>query len=283
MPRLKIEHETRYTYNNPVSFTEHRMLIRPRDSHALRLIDASLNVSPGGDTRWQYDALGNCVCLFRPNGQATALTITSHVTVERYPALLQDLIEDPASVFPVVYSPTDHVLLSPMLAPVTFDPGGVIAAWIRALRQDPGEPALNVIQRMSAEIHFNFDYRARFEEGVQHPVTTIETRSGTCRDFAWLMVESLRRMGVAARFVTGYLNTPNAEIRGAGATHAWVQAFLPGQGWLEFDPTNGLAESLDLIAVAVARTPLEALPISGGLIGDPGGSNLEVSVDVSVI
>ena len=91
----------------------------------------------------------------------------------------------------------------------------------------------------------------------------------------------MRRLGYAARFVTGYLYAPETGgLRGASATHAWVQAFLPDLGWLEFDPTNGLAESADLIPVAVARTPQEAAPVTGLLVGDPAGSTLTVSVEV---
>ena len=105
--------------------------------------------------------------------------------------------------------------------------------------------------------------------------------SGTCRDFAWLMVEALRRLGYAARFVTGYLYSPaHAQMRGAGATHAWCEVFLPQMGWTEFDPTNGIAESADLIPVAVARTPADAAPISGAIYGDPGQTSLSVHVDV---
>src|SRR5690606_28362157 len=119
----------------------------------------------------------------------------------------------------------------------------------------------------------------RYEEGVQRPDFTVLQGSGTCRDFAWLMVEALRRLGYAARFVTGYLYSPDlasGRVRGAGATHVWCEVFLPDFGWTEFDPTNALAESADLIPVAVSRTPSEAAPITGAIIGDPGFSNLEV-------
>lgn len=281
MTRLFIQHVTQYHYDNPVSLTPHRLLIRPRDSHALRLLDASLRVSPPGPTVWRYDALGNCVCVFEPQGQTNGLTITSTVTVERFPAPLSERIDDPASAFPVFYSPNDYQLLEPMLMPVTEDMNRLLADWIRDFAR-AGEPALDMIRRMTGEINGRFDYRARYEPGVQTPVQTLQSRSGTCRDFAWLMVEALRRLGFAARFVTGYLYSPNAQIRGAGATHAWCEAFLPSLGWLEFDPTNGLAESADLIPVAVARTPGEALPISGGLIGNPGNSTMNVSVNVSL-
>jgi transglutaminase-like putative cysteine protease len=128
---------------------------------------------------------------------------------------------------------------------------------------------MDFLLRLNGTIHEAFDYREREAEGVQSPAETLRLSSGSCRDYAWLMVEALRHLGYAARFVTGYLYSPGAAVRGAGATHAWAQVFLPDLGWLEFDPTNGVAESQDLIPVAVARIPEEAAPVSGTLRGRP--------------
>ena len=131
---------------------------------------------------------------------------------------------------------------------------------------------------LNSTISTEFTYCERYSEGVQSPAETLAFRSGACRDFAWLMVEALRELGFAAQFVTGYLYSPNANVRGAGATHAWCQVFLPSLGWLEFDPTNGLIESPDLIQVAATRSPVEAAPVAGSLIGAPGNSQLTVSL-----
>ena len=283
MQRLTIYHETRYTYDQPVSFTPHQLLLRPRDSHALRLIKATLNLSPPGDVRWSYDALGNCVCEFTPLGQANTLDIVSCMTVDRYPAHLEQPAYDPHSAFPIVYGPVDRVSLAPFVMPVAEDEAGVIVTWLRRYIGPVDEPVLSFVQRLNQAIHREFVYGARYDEGVQHPADTLQAGSGTCRDFAWLMVEGLRRMGVAARFITGYLYSANAEIRGTGATHAWCEVFLPGLGWTEFDPTNGLMESADLIPIAIARTPSEASPVSGGLIGNPGASHMEVTVRVHLV
>jgi transglutaminase-like putative cysteine protease len=280
MQRLTIHHETHYSYDNPVAFTEHRLLLRPRDGHSLNLIDASLVVSPPGDVRWIYDALGNCVCLFTPQGEARTLTITSTMTVDRYPAYVEVDVDNPHSALPMVYSPEDRPVLSAYIQPVTEDHPGIILNWLRQFMKDPAEPALDVIKRINTAIHTEFNYGARWQEGVQHPADTIQWKSGTCRDFAWLMIETLRRMGFAARFITGYLYSRSAELRGAGATHAWCEVFLPHLGWVELDPTNGLVESPFLIPIAVARTPAEASPISGGLIGAPGYSHMDVIVRV---
>lgn len=284
MGRLRILHETRYYYERPVGFGPQRLMIRPRDSHALRIVEASLRLFPPGDTRWSYDANGNCICTFQPNGQADAMRVASELIIDRYPApLVPQRIENPDTLTPIVYSREDRATLEPFIAPVTDDPDTVLLRWLRGLSSPKDEPALAFLLRVNDLIHRQFEYRSREEEGVQTPVETLEKRSGACRDLAWLMVEGLRRLGYAALFATGYIHSPNAQIRGAGATHAWCEVFLPDLGWLEFDPTNGLAESPDLIRVAATRTPAQALPVSGAILGDPGKSRLHVSVDVRLI
>lgn len=284
MGRLRILHETRYYYERPIGFGPQRLMIRPRDSHALRIVEASLRLFPPGDTRWSYDANGNCICTFQPNGKADAMRVASELIIDRYPApLVPQRIENPDTLTPIVYSREDRATLEPFIAPVTDDPEAVLLRWLRGLASHRDEPALAFLLRINDLIHKQFEYQSRDEEGVQTPVETLRKRSGACRDLAWLMVEGLRRLGYAALFATGYIHSPNAAIRGAGATHAWCEVFLPDLGWLEFDPTNGLAESPDLIRVAATRTPAQALPVSGAIIGDPGKSRLHVSVDVRLI
>ena len=282
MARLTIRHETLYTYERPVGFAQHRLLLRPRDSHAIRIVEAVLTVSPPGATRWIYDALGNSVCCFSPRGESRSLSIASDLVIERYPAPLVGLrVEDPQTVTPIVYAPADRTVLAPFNEPVTEDPDGALLKWLRGQVGSPHEPALEFLLRLNRTIHDEFEYQGRDIGAAQEPCHTVKLRSGTCRDFAWLMVETLRRLGYAARFVTGYLYSPaHSGLRGAGATHAWCEVFLPDLGWTELDPTNGLAESPDLIPVAVARTPAEATPISGSIYGDGGHAHLAVHVDV---
>ena len=282
MTLLFIRHETRYAYERPVSFGQHRLMVRPRDSHATRVVRATLTFSPAGETRWIYDAMGNCVCLFRPRGEASRLDIVSELTIERFPAPLSPVdIDNPHTAMPIVYERCDRAVLAPFIEPATDDPDGILLKWIRSLADRPDEPALDFLLRFNSAIHDRFGYVPRWEEGTQSPAFTVAHGAGACRDLAWLMVESLRRLGYAARFVSGYIYSPGrADTRGAGATHAWCSVFLPGLGWTEFDPTNGLAESSDLIAVALSRTPEEASPISGSILGDPGASDLSIHVDV---
>jgi len=285
MARLGILHETRYDYARPVGFGAHRLLIRPRDSHAIRIVEASLQTSLPGATRWTYDAVGNCVCWFTPKGEADSLTITSRLVIDRFPAPLTSLsIDDPHTVSPIVYEREDRAVLNPFITPATEDGDRVLLRWLRSQMERPDEPAVDFLLRMNRTIHDEFEYLARHEAGTQSPAETIALGSGTCRDFAWLMVEALRRLGYAAVFATGYIYAgPTAAVRGSGATHAWCEVFLPDLGWTEFDPTNGLAESPDLIRVAATRTPGEAQPISGTIRGEPGEATLKVSVEVRLL
>lgn len=282
MTRLRIRHETLYAYARPVRFGPHRLLVRPRDSHAIRVVDAVLTVSPPGRTRWLYDAFGNSVCTFTPQGHSTALSIVSELVIERFPAQLSDpRIDDPHTATPIVYATADRAVLDPFVQPVTEDADGLLLRWLRAQAGPPGEPALAFLLRLNQTIHDAFAYESREHGGAQEPAVTVTRGAGACRDFAWLMVEAVRRLGYAARYVTGYLYSPgDGGVRGAGATHAWCEVFLPELGWTEFDPTNALAESGDLIPVAVARTPGEAAPIAGSIFGDGGETSLTVHVDV---
>ena len=282
MTRLTIRHETLYTYQRPVGFAPHRLLVRPRDSHAIRVVEAHLTLSPPGDTRWVYDALGNSVCYFTPSGESDRLAIVSDLVIDRFPAPLTALnVRDPQTATPIVYTAADRAVLAPFLEPVSEDPDEVLLKWLRDQVGRPDEAALDFLLRLNRTIHDSFSYRVRDFGAAQEPAHTVATEAGTCRAFAWLMVETLRRLGYAARFVTGYLYSPGeGDVRGAGATHAWCEVFLPDLGWTEFDPTNALAESPDLIPVAVTRTPLEAAPVSGAIFGDGGASTLSVHVDV---
>jgi transglutaminase-like putative cysteine protease len=282
MVRLSIRHETLYTYERPVRFGPHRLLVRPRDSHAIRVVNAALTVSPPGDTRWLYDALGNSVCTFTPRGEGRALSLVSELVIERFPTPLVRLqVADPQTVTPIVYNHADRAVMAPFIEPVSEDPDNTLLCWLREQVGDNHEPALEFLIRLNRTIHDRFQYSARDYGAAQEPAHTVRAGTGTCRDFAWLMVEALRRLGYAARFVTGYLYSPaHSGMRGAGATHAWCEVFLPDLGWTEFDPTNALVESADLIPVAVTRTPAEAAPVAGTIFGDGGFTELKVHVDV---
>jgi transglutaminase-like putative cysteine protease len=282
MSRLRIRHESLYTYPRPVQFGVWRLLMRPLDTHAIRIIDASLETPPAR-VAWTYDAYGNCVCHLQPTGPADHLKVVNNLLVERFPAPIYGVgVSAPPSTLPIAYGAFDRRVLAPFIEPDTVDDDALYGDWLHAMAPRRDEPALAFLTRLNAAIHDQFRYAIRNEAGTQGPSETLSRNSGTCRDFAWLMIETVRRFGFAARFATGYLFCPGATVRGAGATHAWCEVFLPGEGWVEFDPTNALVESACLIRVATTRTWQESDPMNGFIFGD-APCHLSVSVDVDLV
>ena len=136
---------------------------------------------------------------------------------------------------------------------------------------------------MNAAIRMSSPTTRGYEEGTQAPLETLERKSGTCRDFALLFIEAVRSLGFGARFITGYLYDPALDgaqgaMQGSGATHAWAEVYLPGAGWVEYDPTNGLIAGENLIRVAVTRDPSQAIPISGTFAGTMRFQGITVGV-----
>jgi len=186
----------------------------------------------------------------------------------------------------VQYTPDEWTDLAGYLRPHAEDPDGSVAAWTKSFVAGDQDRTTDVLRRILKTFRTDFGYRGRDEEGTQSPGETLRSRSGTCRDFAWLMIETLRRLGLASRFVSGYLYDAALDggavgMTASGATHAWVHVFLPGAGWLDYDPTNNLNGGFDLIPVAIARHPGQAIPLAGSWFGDPG-DYLGMSIDVAV-
>ncbi|MGA8898359.1 transglutaminase family protein, partial [Bradyrhizobium sp.] len=267
MPRLTIHHKTEYRYARPVAFGEHRIMLRPRDGHDLRVLSGDLRIEPEPmSLRWIHDAFGNSVAIATFDERFDRLAFTFTATVEHQPAEEFALTpDDPAYFYPFLYDEEELPDLLQFIAPQYGDPNGELSAWARKfLDAEAPTPTFNILSQMTLRIRETFAYRKRHEQGTQHPLDTLQTGSGTCRDYALLMIEALRRLGIAARFVSGYLFVPSEEEpghRGGGSTHAWVQVYLPSAGWIEFDPTNGIVGTRDLIRVAVARDPRQAIPL----------------------
>jgi transglutaminase-like putative cysteine protease len=164
------------------------------------------------------------------------------------------------------------------------DPNGEIDTWVRKFLV-PGRPTPTgqLLMTLTTAIKEGFTYARRSEHGTQDPVVTVRTGRGSCRDFALLMMEAVRSLGLAARFVSGYMYVPRLDTRtaGGGATHAWMQVYLPGAGWVDFDPTNSTIGNRNLIRVAVAWDPRLVLPLWGTFIGS-AASFLGMDVTVSV-
>jgi transglutaminase-like putative cysteine protease len=248
-------------------------MLRPRDGHDLRVLAGSLEIEPPPmSLRWIHDVFGNSVAIATFDERAETLSFSSTATVEHNPAdeyLLTP--DDTAYFYPFVYDNEEFPDLVQFITPQYSDPDGELSAWARNFLDAEGPtPTFNILSGMTHGIREMFRYRKRHEHGTQHPLDTLQTRSGTCRDYALFMIEALRQLGIAARFVSGYLSMPGERAHGyvgGGSTHAWVQVYLPSAGWIEFDPTNGIVGTRDLIRVAVARDPRQAIPLHGTYLG----------------
>jgi transglutaminase-like putative cysteine protease len=289
MPLLTIRHKTEYRYAHPVAFGEHRIMLRPRDGHDLRVVSGELKIEPQPmRLRWIHDVFGNSVAIATFDERAETLTFTSTATVEHNPAEEFALTpDDPAYFYPFLYDDEEFPDLVQFITPQYGDPQGELSAWARNFLDAEGPtPTFKILSGMTHGIREAFTYRKRHEQGTQHPLDTLQTRSGTCRDYALFMIEALRRLGIAARFVSGYLCIHRARAHryvGGGSTHAWVQVYLPSAGWIEFDPTNGIVGTRDLVRVAVARDPRQAVPLHGTYLGSADafvGMEVEVSINI---
>ena len=289
MQRMRICHRTEYRYHKPVNFGEHRLMFRPRDSHDLRLVSSKLTISPNAKIRWHHDVFGNSISVAEFKAPSDTLILESIVVVEQYtPENLEFPIDRDARTLPFTYSADEVGDLARTNERHYPDPEGLIYKFAAdCLAVGQGETEW-VLVSMTNKIHHNFEYVTRFEEGTQTPHQTLKSGRGTCRDFALLMIEAARLLGLAARFVTGYLYDPaeeaNQALRGTGATHAWAQVFLPGAGWIEYDPTNGIIGSANLIRVAVTRDPSQAIVVQGSFFGDSDAfKEMDISVTVEQI
>lgn len=271
MPTYRVRHVTTYRYRRPVGFGPHQVLFRPRDSFDQRLLSADLDVSPGPATvRWLLDVFGNCVAQVEIPGQARELRFESLIRLEHTPQAEPDLrLADSALRYPFTYGPDEAPDLAATMRP--HYPDLEVARWARRfVKVGAPTPTGALLMTLCYAIHESFVYGRRHEHGTQPPRLTLALRRGTCRDFALLMMEAVRSLGFAARFVTGYVYVPDrdtADIRGGGSTHAWTQVYLPGAGWVEFDPTNGIVGNRELIRVAVTRDPGQAVPLTGSYDG----------------
>jgi len=269
--RLVVRHITEYHYAEPVKFGRHRMMFRPRDSHSIRLVDTSLSIFPQPQSiRWAYDAFGNSVTYAEFGGKSgTLLSFRSEIRLVHFEVNPPtDLLLASAERYPFDYSPDELPDLHSIIAMQRPDTDGAVATWAQNIARDGDGLTLSILTDMMAALRRDVRYRRRTDPGTQDPATTLDLGSGTCRDFALLMIEGLRSLGFAARFVSGYIFSPSrVNHQGGGATHAWVQVYLPGCGWIEMDPTNGIFGNRDLIRVAVARDHRQALPLSGTFVG----------------
>jgi transglutaminase-like putative cysteine protease len=260
------------------------MMFRPRASHDLKLLKTGLSIAPNpARLRWLHDVFDNSIAVAEFEGSTSELRFESNVTLEHFETTLPNYpLEEYANNYPFSYSEQDVPNLCRALA--HHYPHENVSHWARQFLDPSGiTGTMNLLSSMTLGIRKQFQYTRRSQKGVQTPDETIQSGRGSCRDFAVLMMEATRSLGLAARFVSGYIFVPgnDTSVTGGGATHAWMQAYLPGAGWIDFDPTNSIVGNRNLIRVAVAWSPEHVLPLWGTFTG-PSNSFRGMDVTVSV-
>ena len=281
MRRLKIVHVTRYRYTEPVKLHKHKLLLRPREGHDIRIESSRLRISPSNKVLWYRDVHGNSVVIVEFREETELLEIDSEVVIEHYEDTPVEFTLDPRAIeFPFQYDAGERADLIPYMQPIFTQHVETLRDWVdRFWRPGQTLPTFELLEQMNQAIHEELHYGRREASGVQRPAETLAKRSGSCRDFATLFMEACRHLGLAARFVSGYRHEPNLTP-GQGATHAWCEVYLTGAGWRGFDSTAGKRVGGDHIAVAVASHPEWIPPVSGTYHGKPK-SKMEVKVEVT--
>lgn len=268
MATLRIEHRTVYSYVRPVSFGRHRLVLRPREGHDLRIMSMNLQIAPRHRLTWARDVFGNSIAIVEFQEAAERLEILSESIVQRTPPFPNEERHDPWKVpFPVHYDPMEAVIAAAYRVPSYPDDENAVRNWLKHVLPKPTGDAESVVAALGAAIHNTVQYRRRGEKGVQSPTQTLELGSGSCRDSATLMMEAARTLGIAARFASGYLDCA-ASVAGRASTHAWVEFYLPDLGWRGYDSTIGEPTSLKHVTVGVSHHPRGVMPVTGRFLGD---------------
>lgn len=285
MQRLRIQHVTEYVFPTLVTLNCHRLLLRPREGHDVRIESSRLEISPQYSIKWYRDVFDNSVASVHFMQQANRLRIVSDVVIQHYEGPSQNLSANGYSlIYPFSYEPGELIDLASYQQPIYKQDQTALRCWLCEIGLGVDDLNLLCLQStINRAIHSQFKYRAREEAGVQSPAQTLNLGSGSCRDYATLFIEACRSLGLASRFVSGYLHAPATEV-GNASTHAWAEVYLPGIGWQGFDPTIGDTTGNSHIAVAVARNPEAVPPISGSFIGPRQVSpSMFVNVQVNLL
>ena len=283
--RYVIVHRTTFLYARPVALNAHRLMLFPRTSLVLRVADSRLRCTPAARLERTQDVFGNLVLTAEFSERTSRLVIESEVTVEesaaRWPVFR---IATDAHHYPFAYAPDEATDLGALRVPEHADPGGRVADWARRFVHATPTDTLSLLQDLNNGLLDTVGYRTREEEGTQAPRETLATGRGSCRDIAALFIDAARHLGFGARAVSGYLYDPDAPAEDHGSTHAWAEVYLPGAGWVAFDPTHRRMGSAGLIPLAVARCNEQTAPVTGGFLGaaeDFLGMDVSVSVTLA--
>ncbi|MBL3608508.1 transglutaminase family protein [Rhodovulum sulfidophilum] len=285
MPSVTILHATDYRYRTEVPLGAHRLMLRPRETRDLSLTSFELEITPEARIDWSNDVAGNAVATAQFDRTTTMLSIRARTRLElRAPVWPVFPIAAAAASYPFAYSPDDWTDLGALAMPQYADDTGRLSKWVERFVMSRPTDTLSLLKDVSNGITALISYQSRETEGTQGPLETLDRGWGSCRDFAVLLAEAVRTLGFGARLVSGYLFDPDGDRTGSaatGSTHAWVEIFVPGAGWVAFDPTNRAMGSANLIPVAVARRIAQVSPVSGSFHGRPSDL-LALNVEVSV-
>ena len=271
VPRLKIHHKTTYRYREPVRLGPHRFMLRPRESRDLRLISNQVLVTPAATVTWAQDVFGNAVATanFQTTTDTLVIDSVTELQLNANPWPVFDIAAS-AIHYPFRYSDDEWTDLGALVIPQYPDPVGRLRRWATEFIRSNPTDTLSLLKDLSEGISRRILYQSREHEGTQSPVETLDRGLGSCRDFAVLFIEAVRSLGFGARIVSGYLFRPDLDAAGgsdAGSTHAWAEVYVPGAGWITFDPTNRSVGSFNLIPVTVARDIRQAMPVIGSFVG----------------
>jgi len=280
MSRLRITHVTAYRYAEPVEFGPHRLVLRPREGHDLQVEDLDLQLKPAAAFHWQRDVFGNSIAYAHVAEKADQLEIRNVVTIRRRETnAAPDALRQLSARLPLEFSPLEESVVRGYLAPVYPEEAAALHQWAQAEFPSPeGENAGGLLEEIGQWIRREIQYRRREDRGVQSPMETLRLRSGSCRDMATLLLETLRALRLPARFASGYLDSP-ASAAGKAATHAWTEIYFPQHGWRGYDPTLGEATSHKHIVTGVSSHPRGVMPVSGSY---SGGITLGMTVSVRI-
>jgi transglutaminase-like putative cysteine protease len=267
---LRLAHVTRYEYSQPVSFAPHALYLRPRETPRQRLHEFKLDVSPSPRRIATSDAEDNALdwAWFSPDLTATRLEFRSEFMVETLDTNPFDFFLKPSALsFPFAYDETERYALGPCLTLPQGSDSEQLRAWLQQHLPRPPGATVEFLTALNGAVRQFLSYTRRDEPGIQTPTETLALRSGSCRDFALLLIALCRTLGLAARFVSGYLY--EAPPLGGGQVlpptmHAWAEVYLPGAGWRGLDPTRAIFCDDAFVAVAHASRAENVNPIQGG-------------------
>lgn len=282
--RLTVHHRTTYCYHAPVLFGPHRLMLRPKESRMLRLFSHALEISPDASVAWTHDVAGNAVATttFAEPSDRLMIDSTAELTLDAGQWPVFD-IAAAASTYPFLLSDDEMTDLGALRLQAYLDSGGRLREWADGFVAGAGTDTLSLLRDISNGVAAHIVYEVRDDDAAQTPIETLERGRGSCRDFAVLFTDAVRSLGFGARIVSGYLYDPDRDAvgsAGSGSTHAWAEVYVPGAGWIMFDPTNRSVGGYNLIPVAVARHIRQIMPVSGSFVGDASAFK---ALDVSVI